>query len=97
MGIPKGDMDRPWFSSIFVLTIYIYIFKYSQVSERCVPNRTHHNGRPKGDGGEVYMGKLINHPVSQNTARSPVMLRRSARINKGKPPRRFYYDYSDSE
>ena len=41
--------------------------------------------------------KLINHPVSQDTARSPVMLRRSARINKGKPPRRFYYDYSDSE
>ena len=41
--------------------------------------------------------KLINHPVSQDTSRSPVMLRRSARINKGKPPRRFYYDYSDSE
>ena len=41
--------------------------------------------------------KLINHPVSQDTARNPVMLRRSARINKGKPPRRFYYDYSDSE
>ena len=41
--------------------------------------------------------KLINHPVSQDTARNPVMLRRSARINKGKPPRRLYYDYSDSE
>ena len=40
--------------------------------------------------------KLINHPVSQDTARNPVMLRRSARINKGKPPRRLYYDYSDS-
>ena len=41
--------------------------------------------------------KLINHPVSQDTARSPVILRRSARINKGKLPRRFYYDYSDSD
>ena len=41
--------------------------------------------------------KLINHPVSQDTARSPVILIRSARTNKGKPPRRFYYDYSDSD
>ena len=41
--------------------------------------------------------ELINHPVSQDNARSPVMLRRSARINKGKPPRRFYCDYSESE
>ena len=41
--------------------------------------------------------KLINHPVSQDTARSPVILRRSARTNKGKPPRRFYYDYLDSD
>ena len=30
--------------------------------------------------------KLINHPVTQDTARSPVILRRSARTNKGKPP-----------
>ena len=36
--------------------------------------------------------KLINHPVSQDTARSPVILRRSVRTNKGKPLRRFYYD-----
>ena len=43
------------------------------------------------------MGKLINHPVSQDTARSPLILRRSARTNKGKPPRRFHYDYSDSD
>ena len=41
--------------------------------------------------------KLINHPVSQDTARSPVILRRSARTNKGKLPKRFYYDYSDSD
>ena len=34
--------------------------------------------------------KLINHPVSQDTDRSPVILRRSARTNKGKPPRRFF-------
>ena len=40
--------------------------------------------------------KLINHPVSQDTARSPVILR-SARTTKGKPPRRFYFDYSDSD
>ena len=32
--------------------------------------------------------KLINHPVSQDTARSPVILR-SARTNKGKPPNVF--------
>ena len=39
--------------------------------------------------------KLIaNHPVSQDTARSPVILR-SARTTKGKHPRRFYYDYSE--
>ena len=38
--------------------------------------------------------KLINHPVSQDTARSPVILR-SARTNKGKPPRRFYFDYCE--
>ena len=41
--------------------------------------------------------KLINHPVTQETVRSPVILRRSARTNKGKPPRRFYYDYLDSD
>ena len=29
--------------------------------------------------------KLINHPVSQDTARSSVILRRSARTTKGKP------------
>ena len=39
--------------------------------------------------------KLITHSVSQDTARSPVILRRSARTTKGKPPRRFYFDYSD--
>ena len=39
--------------------------------------------------------KLINHPVSLNTARNPVILR-SARTNEGKPPRR-YFDYSDSD
>ena len=41
--------------------------------------------------------KLINHPVSQNPARSPVILRRNARTTKGKPPRHYCYDYSDSE
>ena len=40
--------------------------------------------------------KLINHPVSQDTARIPVILR-SARTTKGKLPRRFYFDYSDSD
>ena len=40
--------------------------------------------------------KLINHPVSQDTDISPVILR-SARTTKGKPPRRFYFDYSDSD
>ena len=34
--------------------------------------------------------KLINHPVSQDTARSSVFLRRSDRTTKGKPPRLFY-------
>ena len=31
--------------------------------------------------------KLINHPVPQDTART----------TKGKPPRRFYFDYPDSD
>ena len=34
--------------------------------------------------------KLINHPVSQDPDRSLVILRRSARTTKGKPPRRYY-------
>ena len=39
--------------------------------------------------------KLINHHLSQDAARSPVILR-SARTTKGKPPRRFYdSDYSE--
>ena len=41
--------------------------------------------------------KLINHPVSQDPARSPVILRRSARTTKVKPPRRYCYDYFDFE
>ena len=41
--------------------------------------------------------RKLNHPLSQDTARSSVILRRSARTNKGKPPRRLYYDYSDSD
>ena len=41
--------------------------------------------------------KLINHPVSQDPGRSPLILRRSARTSKGKPPRRYDYEYSDSE
>ena len=40
--------------------------------------------------------KLINHPVSQDTARSPIILR-SDKTTKGKPPRRFNFDYSDSD
>ena len=40
--------------------------------------------------------KLINPPVSQDPARSPVILR-SVRTTKGNPPRRYCYDYSDSE
>ena len=40
--------------------------------------------------------KLINHPVSQDSARSSVILR-SAKTTKGKPPRRYCYDNSDSE
>ena len=43
-----------------------------------------------------FLRKLINHPVSQDTARSQVILR-SARTTKGKPPRHFYFDYSDSD
>ena len=39
--------------------------------------------------------KLVNRPVSQDTARSSVILR-SARTTKGKPPRRYCYDYSNS-
>ena len=37
--------------------------------------------------------KLINQPVSQDSARSPV----SVRTTKGKPPIHYCYDYSDSE
>ena len=40
--------------------------------------------------------KLVNHPVSQDTAKSLVILR-SARTTKGKPPRRFYFNSSDSD
>ena len=40
--------------------------------------------------------KLINHPVSQDPGRSPVILR-SDRTFKGKPPIRYCNDYSDYE
>ena len=49
MGSPMGggvDRDRPWFSPIFFV-----LKKYPQVCKKCVPNRTHPNGMPKGDGG----------------------------------------------
>ena len=49
------------------------------------------------DNESLRILSLIDHPVSQDIARSPVILRRSAGTNKGKPPRRFYYDYSDSD
>ena len=40
--------------------------------------------------------KFISHPISQDTARSPVILR-SASTTRGKPPSRFHFDYSNSE
>ena len=53
----EDDRDRPWFSTFLVKTIIIVFFvlnKYPHVCEICVPNRTHPNGRPKVDGGEVW-------------------------------------------
>ena len=35
---------------------FFLLKKYPQVCERCVPNRTHPNGRHKAVGGEVYIG-----------------------------------------
>ena len=44
-----------WFPSFLVEIIICFVFfvliKYPQVCERCISNRTHPNGRPKGDGG----------------------------------------------
>ena len=47
-----------WIDTVFTISGKNYYFfvlkKYPQVCERCVPNRTHPNGRPKEDGGELY-------------------------------------------
>ena len=56
-GGPKGGgryRDRHYFSPILIeKTIFFVYKKYPQVCERCAPNITLTNGRPKGDGGEV--------------------------------------------